>query len=204
MKLVRQLFGYLLLGALICVVLFLIAVDAWGQVAPRPEVRIVNHWQRFFDDDSVGFATYVNEPDILHGGPRVFGVVGLALRNKTKTQWLEVMGGGLANRAGFDPAVDVRAQTKLLKLYGLTPWGECLHLFRSNRTLLSGAVTMPTSKRLGLRVESDTWIQTNGNRSGVGPGVNFAVSKHMQLVSAYQFGIGKQRNVWRTYLIFNW
>lgn len=187
----------------LCLVV-IIATETDAQDLPRPEVRIVNHWQRFADGENIGFAAYENEPDLVHGGPRVFGVVGIGLRNKTKTQWLEVMGGGLASRTGFDPAVDVRAQAKLLKLHSLTPWGECLHFFKSNRTLLSGAITQPISKKFGLRIESDTWVQASGNQSGIGPGISFAINKHVQLTSAYQFGIGRQRDVLRTYLAINW
>lgn len=180
------------------------AATAAAQTTPRPEFRIVNHWQRFPDGENLGFAAYANEPDVIHGGPRVFGVAGVGLRDKSKSRWLEVMGGGLANSTGFDPAIDIRAQIKFRKLGRLTPWGECLHYFKSDRTLLSGAITKPISKWFGLRVESDTWIQTSGNRSGVGPGLNLSINKRVQLVSAYQFGIDKQRHIWRSYLVFNW
>lgn len=176
----------------------------FAQEVPRPEARIVNHWQKFAENANVGFAAYVNEPDAAHGGLRVFGVVGPAFRDKGKTRWFEVMAGGLTSRTGFDPAIDLRGQIKIKKLDNLVFWGECLHLFKTDRTLLSASITKVVAKRLKLGVESDSWIQQTGNTTGVGPGTGFIINRHMQVWSAYQFGLGKQRDVLRTYLVFNW
>lgn len=174
-----------------------------AQSDPRPEFRIVNHWQRFSDNKNEGFAAYVNEPDVVHGGPRVFGVAGFALRDKAKTRWLEVMGGGLANSAGFDPALDLRAQAKLNTLQSLILWGEYLHLFNSDRTLISASLTKVFHKRLKLGAESDTWKQKVGSGTTVGPGAGVILTQHLQIWSAYHFGVG-QRDIWRTYFVVNW
>lgn len=194
----------LILVVLMLCLVVLIATEADAQDLSKPEIRVVNHWQHFADTKNIGFAAYVNEPDVTRGGPRVFGVAGIAFRNKAKTKWLEIMGGGLINRNGLDPALDIRGQTKLHALHGFTLWGEYMHLFKSDRTLLSGSVTKTLHKRFKLGAESDTWKQKVGGGTGVGPGAGMALTPHLQIWSAYQFGIGKQRDVWRTYFVINW
>lgn len=175
-----------------------------AQTTPRPEFRVVNHWQRFTTDKNYGVAAYINEPDIIHGGPKIYGTIGLGLRDKGKTRWLEIMGGGLTSRTGFDPALDVRGQFKIHWLDNLTPWGEYLHFFKSGRTLLSSSLTKTFRKRYKLGIESDTWKQKVGGGTGVGPGAGIILTQHLQAWSAYQFGVGEQHNVWRTYFVVNW
>jgi hypothetical protein len=204
MKFTQELLRYLLLGGLSGLMLTLVAVDTQGQTTPQSELRVVNHLQRFHNRKNIGFAAYINEPDTIRGGARVFGVAGVTFRDKSKTRWLEIMGGGLVNHKGFNPALDVRGQTKLNTLHGLTLWGQYLHLFKSDQTILSVSVTKVVRKRIKLGVESDTLRQNSKNYCGVGPGVGVLLNEHLQIWSAYQVGIGEQRSIWRTYFVLNW
>lgn len=182
-----------------------ISLKIMAQDDPRPEVRIVNHFVWYPSSAStLGVAGYVNEPDILHGGVRGFSVGGVAARNKTKTWWLEIMGGGLATQKRLEFAIDLRGQIKLAKLGNATLWGEQLKLINSNRTLLAGSITKVFIKCFKIGVESDTWLQKIGNTTGIGPGVGVILNPHTQVWTAYQFGFSKQRDIARTYLIFNW
>ena len=176
-----------------------------------PQVRVLNHIQRFEPDKKIGWAFWGVSPNVLKTDPlRGFLVGGVAFRNQEKKCWIEFMGGAFVDTKGFiDPVVDVRFADNSRKHFGWT--AEVLRAFRAKRTFLITTATtpLPFAKQLKLRagVESDASFDPAGRHVGFGPRVSIVVpgtSGKLTMATSYQKGLLHQRSVWRTYFLVNW
>lgn len=172
---------------------FLLVTPAWA--TEDFQGRLLTHGQ-LVGKSGFGIGVWQNVPDFTREGPlRVLLVAGPAY--KTKSFWIEVMGGGFAEAGEpFDPVINIRTVSEFGRF---RLFNEGLYTKKAGSFLLDPNLILQVRGPLWVGIEADLLFKKGRDNLGIGPRIALKFSPHVTLALGYQVRT-MDSNVLRSYL----